>query len=426
MEGFRRACESVDSFIRSRIDEYNPLAMKGETSLAGLPHEVLDWLVPCALFLQGVLTLSPLLHLAGFRGTYIYLLVYCITLFLLVCEQRTTPWLGFILASGVLAGSCLTSIYWQVPKIVFLPFFFIGSVLLAGIAGRDDINRFINLCTLFLFIMLLLSWTGFFYVLNGGKALFAINNIDGRENFFYLTTFSNWRVLDSIRPSGVFDEPGTLSFLLCAIAALRRIYKHNELTSLALLVLGLVTFSFTHIAFLVLFVLSRSDRSFRHNLGTLLLIFAGVSFIYFFLLKDAIDAAMMWKFHVNPETGLLSGDNRSDQVSLASSKLTLRTFLWGLDYAGITAVHAFTKKFGSMTGTPMGPLIISGIFVAFPYYFFLMRVTWHGILRRQNHIYLAIVLLFLPRPYVTSFGYAVLAMLFLFSIKRTRDRKEVS
>jgi hypothetical protein len=404
--------------VKSRISGFNLLTGESGISHTGEPGAARDWLIPCALMLQGVLTLSPLLHLAGIRGMYIYALVYGITLYSLIYGRRTIPVTGVILAAGVVLGSCLTSLYWHDYRIAVLPCFFIGSILLAGVADRDDIDRFINLCTVFLMIMLVLSWIGFLYVLHGGQPLFAITNIDGRENVFYLTTFSNWRVLDSIRPSGVFDEPGTFSFLVCAVAALRRIYNRSNTTSMVMLLLGLVTFSMTHIAFLVLFVLLRSDRRFLDNLRVLLVICAGVTFVYFFLLREAIDAALMWKFNFHPETRSFSGDNRSEKVVLATTKLSMRSFLWGLDSTGITAVHKFTEKFGSMTATPMGPLITSGIFVSFPYYFFLIRVAWHGIRCRENHIYLAVVLLFLPRPYVTGFGYAVLAMIFLFSIKK--------
>lgn len=364
------------------------------------------------------MTLSPLLPAAGIRGKYLYAIVYAASFFVLWRERRAIPKIGAWLAGGVWVGSCFTALYWQVPKIAFLPYFFVGSVLIAGVAREDDVHRFINLCTLFLLVMLALSWAGFLFVAHGGESVASIFNPDGRENLFYLTTFSNWRVNDSIRPSGVFDEPGTLSFLLCALAALRRIYGRNERTSLAMLILGMVTFSLTHIAFLFLFVFSRSDRRFRFNLGVFLAICAGVVLVYFCLLKGPIDDAILWKFKYHPETHTISGDNRSEQVQLARSKLTVRSFFWGLDSLGITSVHAFTEKYSPMTANPMGPLLTSGILVSFPYYFFLGWLGWKGIRRRDRRIYLAVLLLFLPRPYVTSYGYAVWAMLFLYALSR--------
>jgi hypothetical protein len=386
------------------------------TSLSDKRESWRDWIIPCALFLQGVMAMSPILSYAGIRGKYLYAIVYAVSLFALLVERRKIPSIGVLLAAGTGLGSCFTALYWQVPKIAFLPYFFIGSVLIAGVADQKDIHRFINLCTFFLMIMLPLAWVGVLYVVYGGEPIFSIINPDGRENVFYLTTFSNWRVADSIRPGAVFDEPGTFSFLLCALAALRRIYGRDERVSLSMLALGLVTFSLVHIVFLILFVLLRWDQKFLHNLRTLALIFVGVACTYFFLLKEPIDNALMWRFNYHPETHTISGDNRSDQLVRAQSNLTMRSFLWGLDPIGITQVHAFSEKYGGMTTTPMGPLMTSGIFVSFPYYFFLIWVTWQGIRRRQNLIYLAVVVLFLPRPYVTSFAYAVWAMLFLFSL----------
>ena len=387
---------------------------------AGSPVEYVgwkEWIIPLALFLQGVLTMSPILPLAGIRGTYIYALVYVVSVFAILHGHRKIPKVGVVLALGLLIGSCLTAFYWRDFKIAFLPYFFIGSVLIAGVASKKDIHRFINLCTIFLLIILVLSWIGFIHVISGGESLFSILNLDGRKNTFYLTTFSNWRVHDSIRPSGVFDEPGTMSFLLCALAALRRMYHRGERMSLSMLVAGLVTFSLTHIAFLTLFVFFRSDRTFLRNLSQYLAICAGVVLVYFFLLKDPIDNAIMWRFKPQPETYTISGDNRSEQVVLAKSKLSWKVFLWGLDPTGITKVHAFSKKYGPSTATPLGPLLTSGIFVSFPYYFFLLFVMWQGFRRKENLIYLAVVLLFLPRPYVTGYSYAVWAMLFLFSLQ---------
>ncbi len=387
---------------------------------AGSPVEYVgwkEWIIPLALFLQGVLTMSPILPLAGIRGTYIYALVYVVSVFAILHGHRKIPKVGVVLALGLLIGSCLTAFYWRDFKIAFLPYFFIGSVLIAGVASKKDIHRFINLCTIFLLIILVLSWIGFIHVISGGESLFSILNLDGRKNTFYLTTFSNWRVHDSIRPSGVFDEPGTMSFLLCALAALRRMYHRGERMSLSMLVAGLVTFSLTHIAFLTLFVFFRSDRTFLRNLSQYLAICAGVVLVYFFLLKDPIDNAIMWRFKPQPETYTISGDNRSEQVVLAKSKLSWKVFLWGLDPTGITKVHAFSKKYGPSTATPLGPLLTSGIFVSFPYYFFLLFVMWQGFRRKENLIYLAVVLLFLPRPYVTGYSYAVWAMLFLLSFQ---------
>ncbi len=376
-----------------------------------------EWIIPLALFLQGVLTMSPILPVAGIRGVYTYALVYVISVFAILHGHRKIPKVGVVLALGLFIGSCLTAFYWHTIKIAFLPYFFIGSVLIAGVASEKDIHRFINLCTIFLLVMLALSWIGFIYVISGGDSLFSILNLDGRKNIFYLTTFSNWRVHDSIRPSGVFDEPGTMSFLICALAALRRMYHRDERMSLSMLVAGLVTFSLTHIAFLTLFVFFRSDRTFLRNLMLYLAICAGVVLVYFFLLKEPIDNAIMWKFKPQPETHTISGDNRSGQMLEALSKLSLNVFLWGLDPIGITKVHAFTKKYGPTTAAPLGPLLTSGIFVSFPYYFFLLLVMWQGFRRKENLIYLAVVLLFLPRPYVTGYSYAVWAMLFLFSLQ---------
>ncbi len=377
-----------------------------------------EFLLPSALFLQGVLTLSPLLPFFGIRGMALYSIVYIVTAYKLICQNRTLPLSSIYLCAAVWFGSCVTAFYWQDVKIAFLPLFFIGSIMISSIADRRDVNRFITFLTFFLMVVLAFSWAGLFYALLGGQGLGSITNPDGGTNVLYLTTFSNYWKGNFIRPAGIFDEPGTLSFVVCALAALRVIYGRKNSVSVALLLAGTVTFSLTHFAFLVLFLFFMSRRELAFKLGVLLSITAALALAYFLFLKQPVDALVVSRFEFNPETRMFAGDNRSVQLLLALSNLSVSSFLWGLDSTGITDVFAFANDFGIMDVNPLGPLVTSGIFVSFPYYYFMLRLFLKGMRSREHRIYLTVVLLFLARPYVTSFGYSVMAMLFLLSLEK--------
>jgi hypothetical protein len=397
-------------FIKSRITDFNP-----PSPLPGALPDRSENLVPCALFLQGILALSPVLPVLGIRGTAIYFVVYLITAYELIFNNKTLPLVSIYLCAAVFIGACLAGLHWNSPKTAFVSLFFIGSILITSIADRDAVNRFITISTYFFMVILALCWIGFFYTLHGGKGLFSISNYDGRENIFYLTTFSNYVVANTIRPSGIFDEPGALSFLVCALATLRVIYKRNILVSIVMLQLGTVVFGFTHYLFFIAFILFLNNKSLKFKAGLLLAIFA-VNVIEYLFLKDAIDILFMWKFNYHPETKTISGDNRSSQVLLARSVLSLSTFLWGLDSTAIMDIIAFKKKFTGMSENPLGPLVTTGIFVSFPYYYILTSYFGKGICSKEHRIFLAVVLLFLPRPFITGYGYSVLAMLLFLSL----------
>ena len=72
------------------------------------------------------------------------------------------------------------------------------------------------------------------------EELFSIVNEDSRSNGFYLSTFSNSYVRGVIRPAGIYDEPGALSFVACIIAALRKIRGFSEKGTWIILILGLL------------------------------------------------------------------------------------------------------------------------------------------------------------------------------------------
>ncbi|HAZ3859399.1 TPA: O170 family O-antigen polymerase, partial [Escherichia coli] len=97
---------------------------------------------------------------------------------------------------------------------------------------------------------------GFIYAAIGGSAIYTITNPNGREFYFYLTTFTVTNYSGFIRPSAFFDEPGALSFYICFVVMLREIlWPRKRALNFALLAFGIVTLSLAHIVFTILYVI---------------------------------------------------------------------------------------------------------------------------------------------------------------------------
>jgi len=396
-------------FFRQRIADFHPWATRGAPTGSG------GLLIASALFLQGVLALSPIFPSVGVRGVYIYSLVYLVSAYELIFNRKRIPLTSIYLCVVVFLGSCVAGLYWQNPKLAMVSLFFIGSVIIASLADRGAVQTFITILTYFTVALLVLCWIGFFYKFQGGKGLFTIHNMDGRENIFYLTTFSNYAVLNTIRPSGIFDEPGALSFVVCALAALRNIYNRNDVVSISVLQLGTVVFGFTHYIFMLFYLMFMRNAPYGSRIFLLSVVVA-INVAEYYILKDALDTLFMWKFNYSPDTNAISGDNRSTQAVLAFSKSSLSTMLWGIHPSGVLDINAFKRVFGGMSENPLGPLVTSGAFVSFPYYYILTSYVLKGLFSKENRIYLAIAILFVPRPYIASYGYSVFAVLFFLAM----------
>lgn len=273
---------------------------------------------------------------------------------------------------------------------------------------EKSINKFIDLSTSFFFVLGIGGIIGLAYAQNGGQPLFSIPNPDTRLNYFYLTTFTNARLGRFIRPSGIYDEPGALSFFICAIVVLRTLYKRNNLTSLLLLVIGCCTLSLTHILFtlIYLFYFLITNKNKRQNFLILLCLFVILSF---FVIKfyDLIETLFLSRFERNSTTGKLAGDNRSGQIEACLKYMNLKTFFWGLDDSLYTNYEFFHKKYGTLAENILGPLTLRGILISFIYYLFLAILLFAGIFCKNKIMALEIFLLWFQRPYANLTGYVV-------------------
>jgi hypothetical protein len=247
------------------------------------------------------------------------------------------------------------------------------------------------------------AWIGFFYTLMGGEPLLCIENPDGRSNCLYLTTFSNtdglhfWKL---IRPSGIFDEPGALSFFTILMVCLNELYDGGKPRSFVLLSLGLVTLSLTHI----LCFIAYATFFFRKKMIFILLacvLFMGS--VVDSVSKDSLLYLNLLQRFTISEDGRLSGDNRSNQIHEFFSLLDNNISRYGNNII----VNDGGQDAGAIdqSANPFSIWYSYGLLMWITYATVLGVIAYHMFDRNKSVQITSILLimLLLQRPYIYSF-----------------------
>lgn len=362
------------------------------------------------VLLAAVIPLSPVaLFLRPLTGNIFSLL--CIAwIFFHYHSIRFTPSI-YLAAIATIAGSLLCAAYWGQLKLAVLPIYFVSALLLVSRLDSEEIAYFADIASKVLVVMLVGCVIGFLYVFFGGQALIEFPNEDGRMNGLYLTTLSNSKVLNILRPAGIFDEPGTLSFVLCMIAAIRHSLRMDKRTTWIMLSLGLITFSMAQAVYVLLHLAAElktsTARALKYTIGFVAIgttVIAFVPMIYAVLSNNLFQRFVL-------QDGALVGDNRSSLFVSAVNHLNGRVFWWGLDADCITNRAACIQKgYDAFGENPLAPLVLYGVFNSWPYYM-LQAALLTFFLWRRNLVAMGVFLVLLQRPNVMSYSYAILILL---------------
>ena len=363
------------------------------------------------LLLTVVLPLTPAVtYFTQVQGNFLFIFFG----FLYLCLRKNSFFListkFLFLTLTILLSAIITSFYWGELGLVLTPLYFLFSFFIFSVISEDELSEFCDLFTSFLLILLIGAWVGFFYALLGGIPLFWVENPDGRQNFYYLTTFTNFNIGSLIRPAGVFDEPGALSFITCFISALRDRLRKPDKDTWRLLLLGLITFSFAHFIYFIIFSLKYVKLvNFKKTLLILSFVF-GLSFFFSSIIPSGVDSEVFFSRFV-VEDGVFAGDSRSGLFTSALERLDIISLFFGLDPDCILRVSLCeSKNYGQFGETPAGLILLYGLFLSLPFFLVLFGLIKKLILER-NLIFLGVFLLLLQRPYVMTYGYALLIIL---------------
>lgn len=376
------------------------------------------------LLLGGVISLCPLLNVySPIKGNIIALGsaagIVMIRIDWQAINRRVVALILLLLATAGISAS-----YWGEPRMMSILIYFVASALAISVLHRRDVDRFIELFTWLMIAVLVGAVVGLFYAFLGGASLLTFPNENGLPNQLFLTTLTNSQFLNFIRPSGLFDEPGALSFVVCCLAALRHTLGYNKKVTWTMLLLGLVTMSLAHMIYMFVHAINELSGS-KHMMKALVMttvvaiaLYAIVAFVQ--PVQEIYSNLVRARFVVSD--GRLAGDNRTGLFLNAASHINPRSFWFGIDArCALGYINCAEQGYGQYGENPLTLLVQWGLLISFPYYLGLVHLGIVAFLRR-GLVPLGLLLLLLQRPYTMSFGYALLIMLTI----EVLARKEIS
>lgn len=342
---------------------------------------------------------SPLAHTVGLSfKVYIILYIGVVTLGLLL--GKTLPTYVLVFGLATIITSLLPAILYSNPTYLFYSFNIAVSLLFVSMLPRELIIQSLEVSSIIMFTILVGAIMSFILSGLGVSANEVYVTSGGREikwNYFSLG-YQYWTSQGTFfRPSGIYDEPGALSFVVCIIAALRSILGMNKKVTWVLLGLGFITLSLAHVIYVTFHFIN--EKGFRNKVGALGLL--GVSFIVLYFLIPEVASVFERLFGRFLPSGdpnrFVEGDNRlkhflTDFALLSSA--TWRDFLFGFEGASNCCV-------------PTWPLVQRGVLGSWPYYFALGLLILLSI-RVRNWALFAVALLCMQRPSIQSAGYSFL------------------
>ncbi len=372
-----------------------------------------DNLLPLLMVYWTLIGPATVLHSVGITGLHSTVFVLATALPLAIVSGRKLHYSTMAAALGLVALSLGNVLHWGDYRYIFFCVFLLCAMMLVDLAGPDGIQRFSEISTKLLIILLIGAVLAAFLAATGLKPLFAIQNPDGQDYYYFYTTFTNSYQENTIRAAGIFDEPGAFSMYICFIAALRHILRQNRRTTWLMIVLGFATLSLAHLIYTLCHFLAEQTSKKRILLMVCVLAFALVVVVT----SIAVDSnfILLSRLRLTEDTNMIAGDNRSFQLINAWAQLVDNpsAFFFGLDSTCVFKQSLCQDRFGPLGENPLSPLVFGGIFSELPYYLVTLTLLIAPAFNRRNIVLFGMGLLFFQRPYVSGFSYALIATLLM-------------
>ena len=343
-----------------------------------------------SLFLIILLSSHPLIALLNLNVKSIFIILVGLLSILSIffnqsIKKKLIYWIIFIIFCSIIP-------FFATQKFIYIQLcFFLSVVFFLSFQTQDLIFNKKTITFLYILSLLIIlgAWIGCFYSKFGGVSLFEVYNIEYESQiFFYLTTFTNHVSDNYIRPSGLFDEPGSLIFFLTFVVVMMEINKFPRYQTLLLLSLSIISNSLMCLILLIIYILMYYRKY-------LIVVFLFSSFVIF------LDYYYLNLFeHILKYTDLnyLINNNRKEQADFFFLNLDMNTFLYGHE---LSEKNQYVK---SQTASPFSILWGYGIFISIIYFlieFWLIYKFFFGNKKVQFSA-IALFLLLLQRPYIFS------------------------
>ena len=328
----------------------------------------------------------------------------------LATRRRVRPAVLMIFAALVLL-SLVNAFHWDDVRYLFYWIFFVCALLLVELSGKEGTDRFCSMATKLMFFLLAGAILAFVLARIGLPPIFTIPNPDGQDFYFFYTSFTNSYENNIIRASGIYDEPGAFSMYICFVAALRHLLMRDRKTTWLMLGLGFITFSLAHLVYVFFHFLAEQTSKKR------IVLMFGILAVGLFAIVTSISVEsnilLLKRLALTEDTSLFAGNNRSFQLLNAWAQVSDNpsSILYGLDSTCVFSQMVCQEKFGAMGENPLSPLAFGGIASEGSFYVVVILFLVAPLFGKRYLVLFGMGLLFLQRPYVMGFSYALLAIM---------------
>jgi hypothetical protein len=389
--------------------------------------KIFDTIYLIFIFIFANIFISALIPLLGFPFWKICTLFFFSSYIIFILHLGDRYLLNeglFLVFIFVFLLTSFCAIYYQSLAVIIhnMVFLLVLFIFFDNYQLQKTMPKFINISTFFICLLIFGAYIAVLYALAGGKPTFSFLMGDGRSAHIYLTSATNVVTGRYIRPSGIYDEPGALSFFICALCLLRVLYNRNDKITFFMLIAGLITTSITHIMILLCFILYYLCINIKKK-KTFIYILVAFCIVFFLVVQfyELFDTLLFWRFKINPSTNRIRGDTRTHLFINSAKLLDIKTFFWGLDETGFTDLSSLRKKYPGGTGeNPLTQILFYGFFASWYYYVFLFVMFIAGMAKPKTFfIFLGCILLFLQRPYIESISYSFYFVAFFYKANIT-------
>ncbi|ANO34931.1 hypothetical protein A6E01_17255 [Vibrio breoganii] len=305
------------------------------------------------------------------------------------------------------------SVFWEEWNLLHYPKYFILGLIAVSFLNEIQERYLAEIATKIIILNLIFCIIGFFYYSIGGQSIYDFEIAGGRKLYLYLTTFNITNYSSFIRPSGIYDEPGALSFYCCFIVYLRERFLMKRSVSLIVLVLGLISLSLAHVLFFILVLISfYFKRSMKFNKKQLrITIFVMLAVLLLVpLMGSELENAINFLF--NRTTSGLTNDGRYSIMlrtieTIRSENISL--LLFGVNPDCLINYHNCISTYGKVGENPLTMILFSGLFGSWSFYLVIVWSLILAIIFPSKHVItFSMLLLFLQRPYQYEMTYSLI------------------
>ena len=367
-------------------------------------------IVAFILFLIIFIFPSPILYYYFIPGSYFSIIASLFCIILLCREKNRLNLLTLIISLIFIAYALILAIAINNTTIISL---ILGLPLclivysLCNYRISDILSYICNFATPFFILGTISIIVSVIYFYIGGGALFSIENPDGRVADFYLSSLSNSKVGNIIRPSFIYDEAGAYSFYLSILCLMRIYLGRNKWLTLTMLYGSLLTFSLTHLLICFFFTIKLLNKK-----QLILFLIPAIVVFSSLIIRFSDDV----EFFINRlDVNAIQDNNRTAQLDNFKSAINRNdNILLVGNLECLARIGSKCIEDGDITSSPATPIYRLGILGAFIQIAFLILSLANY--RKKNCIFIAMILnlLLLQRPFFTAIYYSFSIFIFIF------------